>query len=440
MQWPRSCVRAWSAAITEVTYRSIATYPTLRYTPFFDWFAKERYEQGESKMTSKFCPLIDGDLLNSLFRKLRWHEECWRDVLRKSFAIAAITWCPMFVLAASQNVLVCAPRRQAFIFDFAAHVQFLVVVPLFFVFEYLIRDHLTLGLVQFEKAGLVHGADGERLQIAVSRARKACCNVWIDLLLAILSYGFAVILAFGDAAQSRDTWYAPLVRGNLRLSWCGYWAAFVAWPIFQYLLYRWGWKIVVWIWLLWKVSRLKIRLVGSHPDRAGGIGFIGDIQSEFGLLIFSIGAMVAATVGYKISVQGAADFYVYGPVLAFSVCAPFFFVAPLFFFTPKLFHTRHHALLIYAAFAQKTFALFEDKLESGLLKFDQPTTESELAEMYNASRSFDAVHYMRIVPFDLKSLGHLFFSAVSPMLPLFLHYLPAEWRHFEVVEHLLRAT
>ncbi len=44
----------------------------------------------------------------------------------------------------------------------------------------------------------------------------------------------------------------------------------------------WIWRqhgslhVIIWYVFLWRVSRLPLQLEPLHPDRAGGIGFVGD--------------------------------------------------------------------------------------------------------------------------------------------------------------------
>jgi len=42
--------------------------------------------------------------------------------------------------------------------------------------------------------------------------------------------------------------------------------------LFRFLVFRWTWKLVLWYWFIWRVSRLDLRLIPGHPDRDGGLG------------------------------------------------------------------------------------------------------------------------------------------------------------------------
>jgi len=55
----------------------------------------------------------------------------------------------------------------------------------------------------------------------------------------------------------------------------------------------------------------------------------------------------------------------------------------------------------------------------------------DLADLSQIETLYGHVSDMRIVPFDLGSLGHLMFAAAAPMVPLMSRYVPwAEARAF----------
>src|SRR6266568_9290543 len=54
------------------------------------------------------------------------------------------------------------------------------------------------------------------------------------------------------------------------------------------------------------MSRVPLILVPTHPDATGGIGFVSDVQTKFGLAILAFGiSNIASTVGYELSIEHA---------------------------------------------------------------------------------------------------------------------------------------
>ena len=99
-------------------------------------------------------------------------------------------------------------------------------------------------------------------------------------------------------------------------------------PLLNYWWLRWIWKIILWSYYLFRMSRFRLRLLASHPDRTGGIGFLSDVQTRFGLVILAYGITnVASTIAYKMAFEGATlgDHSVWGPLVGFVISAPLLF-------------------------------------------------------------------------------------------------------------------
>jgi hypothetical protein len=40
----------------------------------------------------------------------------------------------------------------------------------------------------------------------------------------------------------------------------------VSLPVFQFLFWRWNWRLLLWWQLIWRISRLDFQLIPTHPD------------------------------------------------------------------------------------------------------------------------------------------------------------------------------
>lgn len=99
----------------------------------------------------------------------------------------------------------------------------------------------------------------------------------------------------------------------------------------------------MWSWYLYRLSRLRLNLVASHPDKTGGIGFLSDAQTKFGIVILAYGiSNVAPTIGYKLALEGAtmSVVAVWGIAVGFVIGAPLLFTLPLFIFTAQLYQAK----------------------------------------------------------------------------------------------------
>src|SRR5258708_20060049 len=96
------------------------------------------------------------------------------------------------------------------------------------------------------------------------------------------------------------SWYASPQGGQMHFTMAGYWFAFISIPVFQFILLRWYMRILIWFWFLLRVSRLTLHLLPAHPDRAGGLGFVGKSSFAFAPLLFAHAAFLAAQIASRI--------------------------------------------------------------------------------------------------------------------------------------------
>ena len=91
---------------------------------------------------------------------------------------------------------------------------------------------------------------------------------------------------------------------HLHLTPAGYWYAFVSIPIFQFILLRWYLRLLIWFRLLWQVSRLNLRLISTHPDRAGGLAFLGKSYLRLRTDPFRPRRLLAGLIASRILYEG----------------------------------------------------------------------------------------------------------------------------------------
>ncbi len=111
-------------------------------------------------------------------------------------------------------------------------------------------------------------------------------SVLAEVICAALAYCLSIV-AFRMTAVHVDTWYASRTKDGMTLTWAGWWLTGFCTPLFQFLVLRWLWRPFLWFQFLARVRRLDLQLFPTHPDEAGGLGFIGKAQRFFGILLFA---------------------------------------------------------------------------------------------------------------------------------------------------------
>src|SRR5437867_4069907 len=101
----------------------------------------------------------------------------------------------------------------------------------------------------------------------------------------------ALLLAWrftgADEALHTDAlaWAVSRETGQLRVGFGGWWFLFVVRPVFTFLLLHWVWRLVIVAVLFWRIAHLDLRLVLTHPDRTGGLGFLEQARSAFSPIV-----------------------------------------------------------------------------------------------------------------------------------------------------------
>jgi hypothetical protein len=430
--------------------------------------------------------LFEGDLVNRLFAALGLHGRRGITVLRRCLFLIAATWGVVAIAALFVTDVRGVPVSENFFKDFAAYLMFVVGLPLFVIAEPIVGEHTREAADYFLVAGIVPAGDAAILDTLHRRVERLRKSLLPELLCLAVAYALAIstilpktssvcptwhttpVTAHGTANErrkarqdQRDACAAQLkpqekdklavtpnpvaqtavkteyIRSTLNLAgWC---EMLVALPLLNYWWLRWIWKIALWSWYLWQVSRLPLVLTASHPDETGGLGFISDVQTKFGLVIVAYGiSNIASTVGYEIGVEHASWslYTVWCPLLIFAVGAPLLFTLPLFMFTKRLYRVKKRAReQLYEKLGERTRA-FNATWQSA----DHNTSlGADLFQWQQLRNLYEHIEKMRIVPFDLRSFAELVGQTLGSLVPLLAYLHLPDWlmRIVEGSSHML---
>jgi hypothetical protein len=227
-------------------------------------------------------------------------------------------------------------------------------------------------------------------------------------------------------AQLQDRLYAA-PGGRWRLTPAGYWCVFVSIPIAQFILLRWYLRFFIWYRFLWQVSRIDLNLIATHPDHAGGLGFLGRTAYAFGPILFAQGAMLCGLVASRV-LYGGENLLSFRLQIAGFIA---FFVAailgPLLMFTPRMNRAKRRGLATYGVLAQRYVEGFEQKwVSSDHAPADDLLGAADIQSLADLGNGYGLVREMRSVPFGLEDISRLAIATATPLLPLLLTVFSAE--------------
>src|SRR5262245_2393968 len=285
-------------------------------------------------------------------------------VARRIVAITVVAWVPLLALTVFEGTAIGPAVPVPFLTDIAAHVRFLVGIPLLLVAEVVAHQRIRLAVRHFVDAGLVPAAVLPGFRAAIDGALRLRNSVVVEVILLVAVFGFGGIVS-QVLSLSTSTWYAIVDSTNRHLSAAGQWYAHVSLPIFQFLLLRWYFRLIVWFVLLWRISRLDLRLTPTHPDRAGGLGFLASTVAAFNPVIVAVASVLSAQIAGQILVQGVTLESFKYEIAAFAVLQGLFVLGPLCAFAPTLLALKRRGRREYGALAARYTREFEDKWIGG---------------------------------------------------------------------------
>jgi hypothetical protein len=372
--------------------------------------------------------LVLGGPLFQLLRRAHLADDALGLVRRRLITISLLAWLPLLVLSALEIRALGGNVAVPFLLDVEAHARFLVALPLLIVAELVVLQRLRFVVRQFLERHVIPASALSRFNAAITSALQLRNSVLAEVLLLAFVYGVGVLLIWRQyMALQTATWYAAPTGAGLQLSLAGVWYGYVSLPLYQFLLMRWYFRIFIWARFLWQVSRLDLRLVPTHPDRVGGLGFLADTVYAFLPLAVAHGALLAGLLANRIVYLGAALPAFKLEIVALVVFLLGVVLGPLLVFAPRLAQTKRTGNREYGALAQRYVRAFDVKwLRGGAPADESLVGSSDIQSLADLSNSFEVVRTMRIAPVTTEALFRLVAATLVPLVPLALTMMSLE--------------
>ena len=379
--------------------------------------------------------IVLGGPLFQLLRRARLGGDHLELLNRRLIVFLGVTWLPLFLLATVAPFAGSA-GRLAFLRDIEVHARFLVALPAFIAAELLVHSRMLPVVRRFVERRLILVEDLPRFYQAVESAFRLRNSIRLELGLFAAVYIFGLWFWQSRFEIEVATWYAA-AGGRWNLTPAGIWYVFISIPILQFILLRWYVRLLIWYRFLWQVSRIPLNLIPTHPDRAGGLGFLGIISYTLGPVLFAQGAMLAGLIASNVLYHG-------GKLLSFKLQAGtfvgFFVFAifgPLLMFTPQMGRARRQGLADYGLLAQRYVEGFRDRwIHSEGVNVEELLGTGDIQSLADLGNSFTVVQEMRVVPFNLKDVSRLAAATAAPMVPLLL----LVWSPEEVIMQVIKVV
>lgn len=352
------------------------------------------------------------------------------DLLKKRIILITLfAWMPIFILSLFEGH---AWRSVGlpFLFDIEVQARLLIALPLLILSEVLVHKRIRIIVGQFIDRDIITQSELPKFHKIIASAIKLRNSLLVELILFLIVFagGYWIwnTMSFTEQiASSVENWYARIDASGMHFTPAGYWYNYVSRPLFQFIAYRWYFRLFVWARFLWQTSRIKLNLIATHPDRAAGLGFLGISIAAFMPLILAHGVLLAGLIANSIFFAGAklTDFvlFIAGVVTYLLVIM----IGPLLVFSPSIMSAKRMGLREYGMLASRYVNAFDLKWVRGGVIENQPLIGSaDIQSLADIGNSFQVIREIKPFPFNYDVVYSLIFFALIPVLPLILTMIP----------------
>lgn len=379
--------------------------------------------------------LVLGGPLYQLLRRSHLCTDALELVHRRILFISAFTWVPLLILSLIDG-RAWSGAILPFLYDIDSHCRLLVALPLLIYAELVVHRRMRPVVQRFLDRELISESQRQRFFDIVQSAGRLRNSLIAEILMIAFVYGVGVRYIWHNvAAVHADTWYATPGGGAQPLA--GLWYGYISLPVFQFILFRWYFRLVVWTRMLWQVSRLDLRLIPTHPDLSGGLGFLASTVYAFIPLLLAHGVLFSGTIANSIFYQGGKLPEYQLEIIGMVAGVVLLVLGPLLVFIGPLSAARRKGLSEYGALAHRYVKEFDNKwLRGGAAEGEALIGSADIQSLADLSNSFDVIRRMNIVPFTKQTVFQLAVITLLPIVPLLLTMISLQ----ELINRLLKSV
>jgi hypothetical protein len=380
--------------------------------------------------------LVLGGPLYQIWRRKWLAGDELQSIRRAIVAAVLLTWMPLLILSIIEGHAWGSAITVPFLQDIGVQARLLLSLPLLIAAELYVHHEMRRVTDQLVTGGLVPSSSGARFDAAVASALRWRNSISAELILIVLAYVVGVGVVWPNSiALDATSWYREAGDRSLRTTLAGWWMSGVSLPLFQFLLLRWYYRLLIWARFLWQLSRMELSYMPLHPDRCGGAEFLSRVARAFAPVLFAQGALLAGTMAERILFSGAKlpDFTT--EFVGLVLIMLFMVLGPMLVFLPQLALAKRQGLDDYSLLGQRYVREFDRKWLRGGAPADEPLIGSgDIQSLADLSNAFAAVDKMRPVPFTLRTIIFLVAMPLLPAIPLLLTMVPLA----DLIERLVK--
>ena len=184
-----------------------------------------------------------------------------------------LVWAPLLALTLAEGNFWTGSVKLPFLHDVEMHLRLLLALPLLIMAELLVHQRIRPMVSQFVQRDLIPNTDQPRFHAAIESAMRLRNSITVEVLLMASVYLVGVGFIWRtQVALDVASWYGVEVNGKLHPTLAGWWMGCVSIPVFQFLLFRWYFRLFIWVnyIALHKLSckQYLFVIIRTHPVKA----------------------------------------------------------------------------------------------------------------------------------------------------------------------------
>jgi len=391
-------------------------------------FFGEQRIPGAQRMESHSFERFDiasGAPFNTLQARLGMIRDGQRYVMRRALLFVFIAWGVPLILCAIGGPAGALDAVGGYLGELPVLARFFLAIGLFVIMATQASVQLQRLLQQFSLAPILPWSSSSQASEAIQRAIRRRDSGWAELACLVGAVVVSWLLYTRLIESGEYSWAKQAGEAGAYVTAAGWWVIAISNPLFSFLLFRWVWRFIVWQGLLKSLAQLEMRLVSTHPDGQGGLGFIGSYPNAFMLFVLALGCVIGAVLA-TLFMQESLEASLYGYVMALwlglvlvALCVP------LLPFNKHLARLKQETLVRYNAIATQHFRAAERSLLGRNVAAGEAEEDREESE-YTAdpSKTMALVKKQSVTLINLKALLPVQFAALLPVAAAGVTLLP----------------
>lgn len=340
-----------------------------------------------------------------------------------------IAWVPLFVFSLfgrSNDIEI------TFFEDFPIHIRLILGVVFLVGLEGFVDGRMKHVIPIFIERGMINDDNAQQVLDIVAKVRRMVGSFFAEVLILFASISIVQSHELIDLPNQIVSWKTASTTSAMLAQFWYQWVSLVA---YHFILFRWLWSYLIWIYFLFRMASLRLILQSHHPDQRGGLAFILLRHATFGISLAVVSIVLSANIAGLVKYGGRPLSEFYSALIVYFAIVALTYFAPLFVFTPLLIHSKRRGLRFYGRFASRHATDFEKRWEdTSMISGESPLGVQEISSNADLDTSYGHLCEMRVILITRQYFIAIACFAILPFLPLTLLRVPL----FEILSTLTK--